>query len=138
MVRIETSTDINSSTDRVWQIISDLDAEPKFWKGTKHVRNILNDGNKIVREMVIAFRDQKCLQHVTMKPKTEIHAVFVRGIIKGTKTILLKPGTKSTILHVVWDVKLGGIMGPFTGMIKRHIESGTQNAIASIKREAER
>jgi len=32
---IDVSIDINAPIDKVWDIVSDLDYEPKFWKGTK-------------------------------------------------------------------------------------------------------
>ena len=78
----------------MWDIVSDLDNEPKFWKGTKQIRNISSEGNKITREVTIAFRDSKCMQEVTLFPKEKIEAVFTDGIIKGTKTINLKPSEK--------------------------------------------
>ncbi len=62
MAEIKTSVVINSSQEKIWSVISDIDNEPKFWKGTKEVKNISRDGNKISREITIAFRDQKCLQ----------------------------------------------------------------------------
>ena len=61
MAEIKTSVIINSTQEKIWEVISDIDNEPKFWKGTKKVRNILRDENKISREITIAFRDQKCL-----------------------------------------------------------------------------
>jgi len=38
MAIIDTSIDINASVDKVWDIISDLDNEPKFWKGPRKQR----------------------------------------------------------------------------------------------------
>tara|TARA_B100001245_G_scaffold64996_1_gene45044 strand:+ start:146 stop:418 length:273 start_codon:yes stop_codon:yes gene_type:complete len=61
MAEINTSVDIIASVDTVWNIISDLDNEPKFWKGTKETRTISKDGNEITREIIIAFRDSKCI-----------------------------------------------------------------------------
>ena len=72
--------------EKVWDVISDIDNEPKFWKGTKEVRNISKDGNCISREITIAFRDQKCLQEVTIVPKETIKAVFTEGVIVGEKS----------------------------------------------------
>ncbi|HIH45539.1 MAG TPA: SRPBCC family protein, partial [Candidatus Nitrosotenuis sp.] len=37
MATIESSITINASADKVWEIVSDLDSEPKFWKGTKSI-----------------------------------------------------------------------------------------------------
>ena len=138
VTKIEVSTKIKSSVDKVWEIISDVDNEPKYWKGTKEIHNISKDGNKINREVIIAFRDSKCLQEVTLYPKEKIEALFTKGIIQGTKTITLKPLNEEVLLETVWDMKLSGMMGMFTGMIKKHVKSGTEQALQAIKSEAER
>jgi len=138
VAKIEVSTKIKSTKDKVWDIISDIDNETKYWKGTKEIHNISKDGNKINREIIIAFRDSKCLQEVTLHPKEKIEAVFTKGIIQGTKTINLKTLEGEILLEAIWDVKLSGMMGMFTGMIKKHVKSGTEQALQAIKSEAER
>ena len=138
VAKIEVSTKIKSTVDKVWDVISDIDNEAKYWKGTKEIRNISKDGNKINREIIIAFRDSKCLQEVTLYPKEKIEAVFIEGIIQGTKTINLKTLEGEILLEAIWDVKLSGMMGMFTGMIKKHVKSGTEQALHAIKSEAER
>ena len=137
MATIDTSIDINAPVDRVWDIISDLDNEPKFWKGTKETRIISRDGNVVTREITIAFRDSKCMQKITIQPKEKIYAEFTEGIIKGSKTLNLKPKDDSSLLEANWDVKMSGLAGMFTGMIKKHIRSGTEQALKSIKQKAE-
>lgn len=137
MTTIKISTFINSTVDKVWQIVSDLDNEPKYWKGTKEVKNISKEGNKITREITIAFRDSKCKQEVTLYPKEKIEAKFTEGIIKGTKTITLVPKGEGVELEAEWDMKLSGMMGIFTGMVKKHVKNGTEQAVQSIKKEAE-
>jgi carbon monoxide dehydrogenase subunit G len=138
MALIETSIEINAPTEKVWDLVSDIDNEPKFWKGTKEVRNISKEGNVVNREIIIAFRDQKCQQEVTLYPKERIVAIFTKGIISGSKTVKLISQENQTLLEVKWDIKLTGIMGMFTGMIKKHIRSGTDFALQSIKEELER
>ncbi len=138
MATIEVEIEIDASIDKVWNIISDIDNEPKFWKGTKEVKNLSKDGNKINREITIAFRDQKCMQEVKLYPKEKVEAKFTKGIIKGEKIISLIPKSEKTIFRTVWDIKLTGMMGMFTGMIKKHIKSGTEQAMNSIKEEIER
>ena len=137
MAIIDASIDINASVDKVWDIISDLDSEPKFWKGTKETRIISRDDNVITREIIIAFRDSKCLQKITVQPKEKIHAEFTEGIIKGSKTLSLKPNDTGSSLKANWDVKMSGLASMFMGMIKKHIRSGTEQAIEAIKQEAE-
>ena len=137
MAEIKTSIIINSTQEKIWDVISDIDNEPKFWKGTKEVRNISKDENYISREITIAFRDQKCLQEVTIVPKETIKAVFTEGVIVGEKILTLKKVNDSCELEAIWDVKLSGMMGMFTGMIKKHIKSGTEQALQAIKKEVE-
>ena len=137
MAIIDASVDINASVDKVWDIISDLDNEPKFWKGTKETKIISRDGNVVIREIIIAFRDSKCMQKITIQPKEKIYAEFTEGIIKGSKTLNLKPKDGSSVLEANWDIKMSGLAGMFTGMVKKHIRSGTEQAIESIKQKAE-
>jgi len=138
MAEIEVSVEISAPIDKVWNIISDIDNESKFWKGTKEIRNISKNGNIITREITIAFRDQKCMQEVKLQPKEKIEFVFTKGIIDGIKIMTLTLKDEKTLLKVKWDIKLTGMMGMFTGMIKKHIESGTVQALQKIKEEIER
>lgn len=137
MVQIQASVEIDAPVDKIWNIVSDLDSEPKFWRGTKEVRNISKDGNTITREVTIAFKDSKCMQIVTLYPKEKIQIQFTKGVIEGTKTLTLVQIENKTRLDVLWDMKLAGMMGMFTGMIKKHIQSGSEQALESIKREAQ-
>ena len=137
MTIINSSIDINASIEKVWNIISDLDNEPKFWKGTKESRIISKDGNVVVREIIIAFRDSKCMQKITLYPKEKIYAEFTDGILKGSKTLNLKSKENSLWLEVEWDIKMTGLAGMFTGMLKGHVKGGTEQALELIKLEAE-
>jgi len=135
--KITVSVDLNVSIDKVWDIISDLDNEPKFWKGTKEIRNISSNENIVKREVTIAFRDQKCMQEITILPKQKIEAKFTKGIIIGKKILNLKETQIGCNLEVIWEIKLSGMMGMFTGMITKHIQSGTEQALQAIKQEVE-
>lgn len=138
MATIDAAVVINAPVDKVWDVVSDIDDEPKFWKGTKSIRNISKDGNTIIREVTIAFKDSKCMQTITLQPKERIFAEFTEGIINGTKTIQLIPEGEKTRLEAIWDMKLSGVMGMFTGMVKKHIKSGTEQALQAIKQEIEK
>ena len=122
MATIQVEVEINASIDKVWDIVSDIDNEPKFWKGTKQVKNISKEGNTINREITIAFRDQKCLQQVKIYPKEKIEAKFTKGIIEGEKIISITIKDEKIILSTYWDIKLTGMMGMFTNIIKKHIQ----------------
>ena len=78
------------------------------------------------------------MQEVTIYPKKQIEAKFTKGIINGEKIIKIIPNGDETIIQTIWDMKLSGMMGMFTGVIKKHIKSGTEQAMQSIKEEIER
>jgi len=137
MVEIKASIIINSTLDKIWNLISDINNEPEFWKGTKSIRNISQNGNTTKREITIAFKDKKCLQDVTLYPKEKVEAIFIEGIINGRKTVSIHEIDNGYELEAIWDIKLSGMMGMFTGMIKKHIQSGTEQALTEIKREVE-
>ena len=137
MVEIKASIIINSTLDKIWNLISDINNEPEFWKGTKSIRNISQNGNTTKREITIAFKDKKCLQDVTLYPKEKVEAIFTEGIINGRKTVSIHEIDNGYELEAIWDIKLSGMMGMFTGMIKKHIQSGTEQALTEIKREVE-
>ena len=138
MATIVVQTEINATVEKVWEVISDIDNEPKFWKGTKEVKTLSTEGDIIKREITIAFRDQKCLQEIQLKPKEAIMAKFTKGILDGTKIITLIPKSNSVLVETSWDIKLSGMMNMFTGVIKNHIKSGTEQALKSIKEEIEK
>ena len=137
MAEIKASVIINATVDKIWEIISDINNEPEFWKGTKSIRNISQKGNTTKREITIAFKDKKCLQDVTLYPKEKVEAIFTKGIINGRKTVTIQHIDGACTLEAVWDIKLSGMMGMFTGMVKKHIQSGTEQALTEIKREVE-
>lgn len=105
MAEIDVLVEISAPIDKVWDIVSDIDNEPKFWKGTKEVKNISKNENVVNREITIAFRDQKCTQIVKLQPKERIEATFTKGIIDGTKIITLSAKDEKTVLKVKWDIK---------------------------------
>ncbi len=135
---INTSREISAPIDRIWNIVADVDNEPKYWHGTKTVKNISKDNNKIEREVTIAFKDSKCRQTVLLNPNKSVEIIITQGPIKGTKTITLHPlDNYKTRIDVVWEIKLTGFLAVFTGMVKGHISKGTDEALVRIAEAVE-
>jgi ribosome-associated toxin RatA of RatAB toxin-antitoxin module len=138
MVTINASQEVSASLDRTWEIVADIDNEPQYWHGTKTVRNISKAGNKIEREVTIAFKDSKCRQTVLLNPQKSIEIMITEGPIRGTKNVTLSPlGNLKTRIDVVWNIKLTGFLSIFTGMVKKHIAEGTEEALARIAKAVE-
>ena len=138
MITINTSREICASLDRIWNIIADVDNEPKYWHGTKTVKNISRDNNRIEREVTIAFKDSRCRQTVLLNPNKSVEIIITEGPIKGTKTVMLHPlDNRKTRIDVVWKIKLTGFLSIFSGMVKGHISKGTDEALVRIAEAAE-
>ena len=139
MTLISTARKINSSDELVWSIISNIDKDPDFWYGIKAVKNIKREGNTTERETIIAFRDSKCLELVTLIPQKQITIVIREGPIVGTKIInLTKIDAEKCEIKVDWDVHMKGLMSLFTFLIKKHILKGTDEALERIAKKVER
>ena len=137
MATISASREVSAPSDKVWDIVADVDNEPQYWHGTKTVKNIRKSGNTIEREVTIAFKDSKCRQTVVLNPKKSVEIAITDGPLKGTKTVTLSPSGERTRIDVVWDIKLVGFLGMFTGMVKKHIAEGTEEALARIAKAVE-
>ena len=138
MITVNASREMSAPVDRIWNIVADVDNEPKYWRGTKTVKNISKVENKIEREVTIAFKDSKCRQTVLLTPKKSVEIMITQGLIRGTKTVLLDPlDNHKTRIDVVWNVKLTGFLGLFTGVVKRHIAEGTDEALFRIAKAVE-
>ena len=138
MVRIEVSREIQAPIEKVWKIVSDLDNEPKYWYGTKSVKNLKIDGNTITREVIIAFKNSKCMESVVSNPMKSIEIRITDGPMKGAKNITQNDLNGKTKVDVVWDIKLSGMMSMFTAMVKGHIQQGTEDALERISVDAEK
>lgn len=119
--------------DKVWDIVGDIDREPEFWHGTKSIRNISKKGNTVEREVVIAFKNSVCREIVQLDPKKKINTEILSGPIRGTKIITLTSiDSNATSVTVNWEVELSIFYKLFSGMIRKHIHKGTEEALERI------
>jgi ribosome-associated toxin RatA of RatAB toxin-antitoxin module len=137
MPTVNISREIHAPLDKVWDVISDVDNEPQYWHGTKSIRNISKNGNVIQREVVIAFKDSKTMQTVTLNPKTSIDTQVTEGPITGSRVVTLSAAGSGTKVDVVWEFKLAGLLSVFGGMVKKHIGEGTEQALERIAKAVE-
>jgi len=129
---------LNSPSDIIWEIISEIDSDPSYWHGIKRVKNLTVKDNTIVRETVISFRHSKCEEVITLEPPNRIVTQITKGPIIGTKILnVMKVSDGQCTLEVNWNIQIHGYMKLFSYMIKKHISKGTINAIDRIAREGE-
>lgn len=133
MVTIKDSREISAPLDKIWDIISDVDNEPKYWPGINSVRNISKNGNIIEREATVGFRNAKSKQTVILQPKKSVTTKMSEGPMIGTKVTTLTPiEDKKTKIEVTWDFRLDGIPVLFREGAQRAITTGTKKAFDRI------
>ena len=139
MVKINASRDISAQLDRVWQIVADVDNDPKYYKGLNSVKNISNDDNIIEREVVVGFLHHKGRQKVILNPKKSVEVKMTSGPLIGTRLTTLTPsGDHKTRVDVAWDFEFSKVPVFVQSMVKREVEQGTIEALSKIAYHAER
>jgi uncharacterized protein YndB with AHSA1/START domain len=145
---ITTSRKIPAPLDRVWDIISNTDGEPQYWRDLPVVYDIRKKGNNIERDVMVDPRELKGRQTVALYPKKSIELTLTEGPMIGTRTITLIPSssdneiktatataTGTTTIHVSWDVKLSDNIPPlFRGIVRERIAEATDEALDRIAR----
>ena len=139
MVIIQVMRKISTPQDKIWDILSNLDKEPSYWRGMKSIRNLSRTHTNIIeREVIISYRNSKCRETVMLYPNHSIEVKITEGPIHGSKTIKLKSLEQDkTIIEVVWNIKLVGILEVFSLIVKRYIARQTEKALEAIEKEAE-
>src|SRR5260370_40536928 len=83
-----------ASVDRVWDAISNIDNEKKYWTAIEEIRVLSMDGNTIVREATIMrgpMGNARSLQTLVLDPKKSITLNMTKGPVIGTRKMVLTP-----------------------------------------------
>ncbi|GBC72665.1 hypothetical protein HRbin04_00055 [archaeon HR04] len=136
-IRLEVSRVVDAPIERVWKIVSDVDNEHKYWHGTKSINNISREGNRITREVTIAFKNSICREEVSIEPELKkIDINILDGPMVGHKIVTLTDLNGKTRIDVLWDIRLKGMLSMFSSMVKGHIEEGTRDALERVSNDA--
>lgn len=138
-MRIQESMTVNAPLERVWPLLSDLDREPDFWRGTVAVRTLGREGDVVDREVTIRFRNALQRERVYLHPPERVVHEIVEGPMRGTKVVALRAhdDESGVKIDVTWDVTLRGMLKLGSRMVSKHIAEGTRNALERIKQTAE-
>ena len=134
---ISKSRKMRATLDRVWEVVSDVDNETKYYDGLNSVKNLSKIGNVIEREVVVGYLRHEGRQTVTLDPKKSVEVKMTEGPMIGTRITTLSPLSDSnTRVDVSWRVEFR-VPTFVRGMVKREVEKGTEHALDRIAREAE-
>ncbi|MDE1871923.1 MAG: SRPBCC family protein [Thaumarchaeota archaeon] len=136
MVEIKVRLQINTSQERVWDIISNIDNDSNFWRGITSIRNLSRDGNVTTREIVLGT-NIRCVQRLAIYPKEEISIRWIKGVIAGTKTILLTPLGQATLLEIQMNYRFSDISNLASKRLSALFQNEAELAVDLIKKQSE-
>jgi uncharacterized protein YndB with AHSA1/START domain len=146
---IKVSREIYAPIDQVWNVVSDIDNETKYWSTFKAIKNInmtaINmTANTTEREVTLAtgpFGETITHQFVTVNPeKFVVETNITQGPVIGTRTLTLSPSSSNsnaTKIDAFWNVDMSGIPIFGRGFAKEGIMRTTEEAVNNIAAEVE-
>ncbi|MGI0073447.1 MAG: SRPBCC family protein [Nitrosotalea sp.] len=137
MIEIDVSLQIDAPQENVWNIISKIDNDPKYWCGISSIRNISKNQDVITRELTLV-NGSKCFQKVTLFQREGIHIRWTHGPIVGIKDILLTSNGNVTIVAVQINYRLSGVVRLVPKSILEELQFEAEQALALIKQEVEK
>jgi carbon monoxide dehydrogenase subunit G len=137
-VTFSKSREARCGIDAAWEVISDVDNDPKYYEGLNSIKNVSRNGNVIEREVVVGFLKHDGRQTVTLTPKKSVEVRMTKGPMTGTRTTSLTNLDDSrTRIEVRWDVELR-VPRFVQSMVKREVAKGTEEALDRIVKESEK
>jgi|SRR5579883_71952 len=137
MIKVVSKIMINSSAKQVWNVISEIQRDPYFWKGISRVRTTSKNGNALTRQVTLA-NSEKCSQKVILFPIEGIHIRWTRGMITGTKDIMITQIGTQTLLEVEMNYELHGIAQVRSRSISEELRDEAELAVHLVKEEIEK
>ena len=145
---IKASREISSPIDQVWNVVSDIDNEAKYWSTFKGIKNISTatinmTANTTEREVTIEagpLGETVTYQFVTVNPEQfVIETNITEGPVTGTRTLILSHSSiaNATRIDVIWKVDLSGIPFFGRGFAEDGILRTTEEALTNIAAELE-
>jgi uncharacterized protein YndB with AHSA1/START domain len=145
---IRASREISAPIDQVWNVVSNVDNETKYWSTFKAIKNInkiaINmTANTTEREVTLAagpLGETITHQFVTVNSEQfVVQTNITEGPVTGTRLLTLNPSsnTNATKIDVLWNVDLSGIPIFGRGFAKDGIMRTTEEALSNIAAEVE-
>jgi uncharacterized protein YndB with AHSA1/START domain len=145
---IKASREIASPIDQVWNVVSDIDNEMKYWSTFKTIKNINTTSinmtsNTTEREVTIQtgpLGETITHQFVTVNPEQfVVETNITEGPVTGTRVLILSPSSNANVtkIDVLWNVDMSGIPIFGKGFARDGIMRTTEEALGRIAAEVE-
>lgn len=142
MEEIKASREVSAPIDKVWNIVSDIDNEAKYWSIIKNIKNINKTDSVTEREVTVQAGpggEAKTQQIVTVRPdQLAVNMNITEGPVTGSRVLTLTPENNATTrVDAIWEIDLSGIPSIGQGFAKGSFQKTTEDALSNIAVEAE-
>jgi uncharacterized protein YndB with AHSA1/START domain len=139
---IKVSRKISAPVDQIWNIVSDVDNETKYWTTYKTIKNINKIDNIIEREVTVTAGPQNAKTHqfVNVNPEQMvIQTNITEGPVTGIRVLTLSPSSEinATKIDVLWSIDMSGIPVIVKGLAKDNFMKTTEEALNRIAQTVE-
>jgi uncharacterized protein YndB with AHSA1/START domain len=139
---IKVSREISAPVDQIWNIVSDVDNETKYWTTYKTIKNINKIDNIIEREVTVTAGPQNAKTHqfVNVNPEQMvIQTNITEGPVTGSRVLTLSPSSdiNATKIDVLWNIDMSGIPVIVKGLAKDTFMKTTEEALNRIAQTVE-
>jgi uncharacterized protein YndB with AHSA1/START domain len=145
---IKASREISAPIDQVWNVVSDVDNETKYWSTFKAIKNINTTSinmtsNTTEREVTIQtgpLGETVTHQFVTVNPEQfVVETNITEGPVTGTRVLILSPSSNANAIKmdVLWNVDMSDIPIFGKGFARDGIMRTTEEALGRIAAEVE-
>jgi uncharacterized protein YndB with AHSA1/START domain len=145
---IKASREIPAPIDQVWNVVSDIDNETKYWSTFKAIKNINMTASNMTantteREVTLVagpLGETVTHQFVTVNPEQfVVETNITEGPVTGNRILTLSPSSNAnaTRIDVLWNVDMSGIPIFGRGFAKDGIMRTTEEALSNIGAELE-
>jgi hypothetical protein len=136
--QVKVTREISAPIDQIWNIVSNVNEETKYWSIIKDIKNINQTGNMVDREVTIGVgpQDTKTRQFVTLHPEQKLIITNITGgPVIGTRLLTLNSisDTNATRVDVVWDLDMNNIPVFARGFAKDNFMKTTEEALGKIE-----
>ena len=125
---IEERLEFEGDPEVVWKRVSDIERMPEFWHGTRSLKVIERDGDKVKIRAKFAFGGTRDVDITTDETTMTLALNYASGPFTGVQTV--RVNGKS--LEARWDINFNGIYRIGADRIAGHFRSGTVHALERL------
>ena len=137
---VSRTREIFSKVDDIWDLVSDLGNEGKYWSGYGDIKVV--SGRERVIELEVSFaglENAKGREIHMLDPKRSISTKLEGGPIVGERSLVLIPMSRnSTRVDVRWRFEPRGIPNFASDLVGEQIAKQTEEALNRIEESAGR